>query len=108
MNQNAPPSHDLDRVLGEIATEFFERLSKGESPKIEEYVERHPGMAEMIRLAFPASVSLLNRLFQTCGEIILITGAHPQTEALFHQQISDWQLLQNELLRPALLKEHLA
>ena len=54
MNVHAAASQDLDLLLGQVATEFFERLSRGEAPQVDEYVQRHPEIAEMIRHALPA------------------------------------------------------
>ena len=44
----------LDALLGEVAGEFFERMTNGERPDIEQYVTRYPQLAEQIRSAFPA------------------------------------------------------
>ena len=52
-NQDAS-QEEVDRLLGEIASEFFKKISQGESPKIEEYTERHPELADMIRQALNA------------------------------------------------------
>jgi serine/threonine-protein kinase len=41
------------RVL-ELAEEFLERHRGGEAPSIEEYVDRHPELADQIREVFPA------------------------------------------------------
>src|SRR5262245_28190346 len=41
------------RVL-ELAEEFVERHRSGETPSIEEYIDRHPELADRIREVFPA------------------------------------------------------
>ena len=43
-----------ESLLGQAADEFSERLSRGESPDIEEYAQRYPQIAELIRQVFPA------------------------------------------------------
>lgn len=43
-----------ETLLGQIADEFTERLNRGEQPGVEEYVERHPEMAAVIRQILPA------------------------------------------------------
>ena len=53
------PSQDsidasLESLLGEVAGEYFDRMTGGERPEIEDYVERYPEIAEQIRSAFPA------------------------------------------------------
>jgi serine/threonine protein kinase/WD40 repeat protein len=54
---------DLDPSSGEIfgrvdrlATEFLERLRRGDRPTIDEYLDRHPDLAPAIRELFPALV----------------------------------------------------
>lgn len=44
----------VEALLGQAADEFSERLSRGESPNIEEYAGRYPEIAELIRQVFPA------------------------------------------------------
>ena len=44
----------VDALLGEVATEFSERIAPGETPDIEEYAEKYPQIAQMIRDVFPA------------------------------------------------------
>ena len=53
------PAADLEDIsvetlLGQVANEYSGRLARGESPEIEEYVERYPQIAELIREVFPA------------------------------------------------------
>ena len=43
-----------EALLGRAADEFSERLSRGETPDIEEYAQRYPQVAELIRQVFPA------------------------------------------------------
>ena len=43
-----------ESLLGQAADEFSERLSRGETPDIEEYADRYPQVAELIRQVFPA------------------------------------------------------
>ncbi len=52
----AEPSRNLsaDSLLGEAAEEFMERVARGEPAKIEEYAERFPQIASVIRQVFPA------------------------------------------------------
>ena len=43
-----------ESLLGQAADEYSERLNQGESPDIEEYANRYPKVAELIRQVFPA------------------------------------------------------
>ena len=48
------PEHDAERLIGQVAGEYFDRVRRGEQPRIEEYVERYPDLAEVIEDVFPA------------------------------------------------------
>ncbi len=54
------PGEDRDPV-DVLADEFAERLRRGETPPVQEYVERYPELAEQIQEVFP-SVVLLEQL----------------------------------------------
>ena len=54
LNTEAAAAQDLDQLLGQVATEFFERLARGETPDIDEYAQRHPEISQLIRQALPA------------------------------------------------------
>ena len=45
-----------EELLAALADEFAMRSRRGEHPKLEEYVERYPGLAERIRKVFQAVV----------------------------------------------------
>src|SRR5687768_15274539 len=44
----------LDRLLGEVTAEYFDRVGRGERPSVSEYAARHPQIAGLIRRALPA------------------------------------------------------
>ncbi len=50
-------SKDYD-LLDRLAGEFADRLRRGERPTVREYAERYPGLADLIREAFPALVTV--------------------------------------------------
>ena len=54
MTDKAITAESVETLLGEIAGEFFERAARGERPRIEEYVERYPELADQIRRVIPA------------------------------------------------------
>ena len=43
-----------DTLLGQIANEFFDAKARGETPQIDDYVQKYPDLEEMIRELFPA------------------------------------------------------
>src|SRR5262245_20983592 len=45
-------------LLGELAEEFSAKARQGLMPNIEEYAQRHPGLAERIRALFPTLLFL--------------------------------------------------
>ena len=48
-------SHDAASAqMGQIMDEYLERANRGERPSIEEYVDRYPDLAEVIRKMLPA------------------------------------------------------
>jgi hypothetical protein len=51
-------SEARDVLLNKLADEFAVRQRNGERPRIEEYCDRHPDMADAIRSLFPALVEL--------------------------------------------------
>ncbi len=58
--QDQPPhSAATDRLLGEAANAYFDRIARGEQPDVEEFAQQYPGIADLIRDTFPA-VSLLD------------------------------------------------
>ena len=52
------PTDDRDVRLNRLADEFAARHRGGERPRLEEYCDRHPGLAAEIRELFPALVEL--------------------------------------------------
>jgi serine/threonine protein kinase/WD40 repeat protein/tetratricopeptide (TPR) repeat protein len=44
----------LERLVGQVADEFTERLNRGERPDIEEYTRRYPDAADVLRQVLPA------------------------------------------------------
>jgi len=48
----------VEELLARAADEFTERLDRGEQPEIEEYADRYPRLAALIREIFPTLVAL--------------------------------------------------
>jgi serine/threonine protein kinase len=50
---SAPESESKSDVVFELAEEFLEKHRRGERPSLNEYVDRHPELADQIRALFP-------------------------------------------------------
>src|SRR4051794_27587820 len=50
----ADPSETRDALLDRLADEFAARYRRGERPSLQEYIDRHPELADDIREYFPA------------------------------------------------------
>jgi serine/threonine protein kinase len=53
-NQAAQANASLEALVGQVADEFTQRLNRGERPSVEEYVAKHPEIAEELRHVLPA------------------------------------------------------
>ena len=53
-------SADQREPIEALAEEFLERKRRGEQPTLEEYVARHPELADEIRDIFPALMMMEN------------------------------------------------
>lgn len=80
----------IDTLLGEIANEFSERLADGESPSIDEYAEKYPQIAQMIREVFPALNLLRDNSTNGKGDVRPTTAA-PLTSA--PKSLGDFRIL---------------
>ena len=47
-------SVSIEQRLAQLSDEFADRIRNGEQPGIEEYVDRHPEMEQIIRRVLPA------------------------------------------------------
>ncbi|HEY7313566.1 MAG TPA: serine/threonine-protein kinase, partial [Gemmataceae bacterium] len=55
MNTTASPENaSVEALLSQITDEFLARLDAGEQPDIEEYVQRYPALADVLRQVLPA------------------------------------------------------
>ena len=59
-----------DSLLGEVAEEFMDRVARGDPVEIEEYAERYPRIASVIRQVFPA----LEVMRSSASEITLVAA----------------------------------
>src|SRR5262245_31655297 len=52
------PSSERFVLLNRLADEFAARYRRGERPSLQEYIDRHPELADDIREVFPALVEV--------------------------------------------------
>ena len=62
---------DLESLIGQASDEFLERLERGEFPDIEEYVQRYPAAAGVLRRILPALQAMRAPTFGDGDESIL-------------------------------------
>src|SRR5437773_6522529 len=75
-----------------LAEEFAERLRRGESPTLSEYVEKYPQYADQIRKLFPALV-MMEQLKPASGDLTGdFAGARPE-EAPPLERLGDFRIL---------------
>jgi serine/threonine protein kinase len=74
----------IDHVLGQVADEFTERLNRGEQPSIEEYVNRHPEIADQLQ----KMLEMARRLHRTNTEI-----KFSNDDPNLRQPLGDFQLI---------------
>src|SRR5262245_54596371 len=51
---SAPAEAGVEELVGRVADEFTQRLQRGEDPDVEEYAQRHPQVAPLLRQVLPA------------------------------------------------------
>ena len=77
-----------DVILNQLADEFAARQRAGERPRLEEYCDRHPDMADDIRSLFPAMLELERAKADAGPELaVSVADAPPVT------QLGDFRLL---------------
>src|SRR5262249_49026860 len=72
-----------------LAEDFLDRQRRGEKPTLREYCERHPELAEEIRLVFPA-LCMVEDLKPETGQV---TGELRRQAAAKLERIGDYRLL---------------
>ena len=89
LNTEAATAQDLDQLLGQVATEFFERLARGETPDIDEYVQRYPEIAQLIRQALPALQMVSDSMAEVSGSPQLLGSVSEKYE----KRLGDFRIL---------------
>jgi hypothetical protein len=73
MNATETIARDIDSLVAEVADRFTDDVKQGRSPSVEDYAQRHPEIATIIRQVFPALAVL--------GDLSVVQGspdpAHP-------------------------------
>ncbi|MBI3467994.1 MAG: protein kinase, partial [Planctomycetes bacterium] len=74
-------------LLGQVANEFIDRLRRGEQPQIEEYAQRYPEIAPVLRQVLPAMLVMHSGSSELSAEAGLPTTQPAGPVALGHFQI---------------------
>ncbi|MBL8816508.1 MAG: protein kinase [Planctomyces sp.] len=82
-------SDSCSELVFELAEEFIERYRKGELPRIAEYAERYPHLADQIREIFPA-IAMVEKVAIDDDSLEQQTTALPNSELL---QIGDYRII---------------
>ena len=53
LNSKTRNDASTDELLGHLTADFLDRAARGENPQVEEYAQRHPEIAQLIRDVFP-------------------------------------------------------
>src|SRR5690242_12992373 len=78
----APESGALESLMAEIADEFRQRLNDGEKPDIEEYVQRYPQLAGVLRQLLPALTIVRCPDSGSAGAVVPLPGSEPAAGCL--------------------------
>ena len=76
-------SESQSALVLELAEEFLERYRRGERPSLQEYVDRHPELADEIREHFPALVEI--EQVTPAAQAIVGTLKRQHGGLMFHQ-----------------------
>jgi tetratricopeptide (TPR) repeat protein/serine/threonine protein kinase len=77
-----------ESLVGQIADEFTERLNRGEQPAVEEYAQRYPQIADLLRQALPALQAI-----GSSAEDVALSAAPADQEQQLTGCLGDFRLL---------------
>lgn len=89
MDTLSTENKSVEELLGEVANEFFQQLEQGHRPKVEEYAQKHPEIAEQIRLTFPA-LELVGNALSSSDDAMLGAAAADRVGQL---RLGDFQMV---------------
>ena len=93
MSIDSFPSQDDELILANVATEFFERMNRGESPQVEEYVTRYPQIGDALRNTLPALL-IVNELLDVNVSLSGESVGDPVTDRHHERSIGDFRIIQ--------------
>ena len=82
-----PETNAGEALLAEVADEFRERLGRGEEPDIEEYVQRYPQFADVLRQLLPVLAVLRLPNSASAGATVPLAGPEPILGCLGDYQV---------------------
>jgi serine/threonine protein kinase/Tfp pilus assembly protein PilF len=78
----------VEVLLGQIADEFTQRLNQGEQPQVEEYAQRYPQLASVVREVLPALL-----LIRLSGANADSSGPEVASDACLAIPLGDFQIV---------------
>src|SRR5262249_30702119 len=78
----------LESLFGQIADEFTDRLNRGESPEVEEYVRRYPDIADVLREGLPVLQTMRKPASDYAGD-----QAPSATRRALPERLGDYRIL---------------
>src|SRR5437879_12420865 len=89
MSEPTNPEHeDLESLVGEAADDYTDRVNRGERVEIEEYAQRYPQIADVLRQMLP-SLGLLAKLSSATKE----SQGSPVSAAAVPEYLGDYRIL---------------
>jgi serine/threonine protein kinase len=79
---------DLESLVGRVADEYTDRVNRGEQVAIDEYAERYPQIADVLRQMLP-SLGLLGKLSALPGE----DDGRPVSTAAVPEYLGDYRIV---------------
>jgi serine/threonine-protein kinase len=79
---------DLEALVGRVADEYTDRVNRGERVEVEEYAQRHPTIADVLRQILP-SLGLMGRLSSASRE----SGACGPLTAAVPEFLGDYRIV---------------
>lgn len=85
----------IDSLIGQVADDFLHRNEQGEDVNVEEYAERYPQIAIVIRQLFPALQLMQQKAVEPVGITDLTTAyTHKKSSYDWPKQIGRFQILE--------------
>ena len=75
---------DVADLVARVVEEYFERLRRGEHPRLEEFIEQHPEISDLLRTVIPGLQA---------AEQSPDVSANGKVSHVQHKQLGDFRIL---------------